>query len=164
MCRTCINNSKQRRTVDKTNTSNQVVRLRFLLGIQSKNLSSRLLLLWLSTLGTNVTRFTTIVAHYLLAVAFESPMSNPPTLVAIHRRTFTIISKMPNSSTLKALHSFPTWLRTTTKIPLLSFVLSIRLTTIVSLLFYWLKLNHGGSRTLEMSFIQIGGLYNGFIQ
>jgi len=110
MCRTRINNSKQRHTVNKANTSNQVVRLQSLLGIQSKNLSSRLLLLWLSTLGTNVTHFTTIVAHYLLALAFESPMSNPPTLVAIHRRTFTIISKMPNSSALKALHSFPTWL------------------------------------------------------
>ena len=102
ICRTSIYNRKQMSVVNETNTSNQFVWICSLLDVQRKHFTIKILVLWIWTLSTNMTHFSTIVGHHLFTRALKSTMPSLSTLIAHRCRTLTISSNMTSYSKSKA--------------------------------------------------------------
>src|SRR3954467_1446028 len=88
--------------MNETRTFNQSVLWSSLGPGQSKNLSSRLVLLWLRTIRTDVTLFTTVVTSHNPLLTISRDMTHFLTLEALLLVQLTLIPTMSHLTTIVA--------------------------------------------------------------
>src|SRR3954465_3313416 len=86
--------------MNETRTFNQPVLWSSLGPGQSKNLSSRLVLLWLRTIRTDVTLFTTVVTSHNPLLALSSNVAHLVTLVTLLLIKLTLVPTMSHLTTI----------------------------------------------------------------